>query len=137
MPLLDIARQRLMAESETCSKRSTFNRRQSASSERHHHHIIYYEPALLTCCGDKQGLYLFFFFSLPFFWMLSPSPKQSCIGSDSLMEHVSILPSHAPKANPSGIHCLLVCVHARVCSIVFCVGARQCVFPPCVSHAGR
>lgn len=124
MPLLVIAFQHLRGESEICSKRGTFNRRQSASSEPCNHHIIHYEPAVLflpvlvVMSGDL--------FLQPAPFGCFPPLKQTCICSGSLKDPVSILLSFASVLALMERHPLsFVCPSACVC---FCVGVTRVCF---------
>lgn len=125
--LLVIAFQHLRGESEICSKRSTFNRRQSASSELCNHHIIHYELSVRFLSVFSEDEWGFILTACPF-WMFPHHWNKLKQRSERACEHPVTSSQTEPVVPLKERHPLsLVCVYVCVLG-----GGSSCVFFSCV-----
>lgn len=122
-PLLVIAFQHLRGESEICSKRSTFNRRQSASSELCNHHIIHYELSVCFLSAFSDDEWGFIFTACPF-WMFPRHWNKLKQQSERACERPSVTSSQTEpvvplkERHPLSLVCVSVCVCRGVVVVV-------------------
>lgn len=134
-PLLVIAFQHLRGESEICSKRSTFNRRQSASSELCNHHIIHYKLSVCFLSAFSDGEWGFIFTACPF-WMFPHHWNKLKQQSERACERPSVTNSQTEPVVPlKERHPLSFCVFICVCWGVLVV--IHVFVSPAPEHADR
>lgn len=122
-PLLVIAFQHLRGESEICSKRSTFNRRQSASSELCNHHIIHYELSVCFLSAFSDDEWGFIFTACPL-WMFPRHWNKLKQQSERACERPSVTSSQTEpvvplkERHPLSLVCVSVCVCRGVVVVI-------------------